>query len=1094
MNSDNYICSTTVHESFYENEEELELFYDDTLAESDVSEKDHQGRVSLNDGFVITRNTYGYLNLEYWADICGYTVEEIIHMANGKLIWRDLDQYKLGADRTVGWITREQVLRGNRIKKLQEACALNRKTGLFDEYVNLLKNNLPEEVCGEDIHINLGSTWVLSIDGFIADFVAELLKMTIPPKVTYDSYRGRWFLECKDEPNYVLNRSTYGTMDMSAARIIEHKLNARPIKVYEQIYNYVRGRNETILNKEKTLSAQEKGRKIDERFQDYCHGNRAHETLLQEAYTKQFGYGICSFDGDYLQLQDLPGEIKLYKHQKDAIAHILACRNVLLAHQVGAGKTFEYSCGIHELIRLGFAKKVIVTVPKGTLDSVYRAYVSLFPMDAVMLCSPSKEFAPANREQTLARIKEKERVVVFMAYSSFDMLTMTREYSFARKDQELQICRREIARASDFYQKMRLKTILKRMEKSVKAYKESFKDTETACFDELGIDALVVDEAHNYKNIPVDFNEDNIIGMRAKGSRKAVRMLEKVRYLQGKSGHVIFATGTPITNSMADLYILQYYLQPEQLKICNIYHFNDWINTFCAEEHNFEVDVDSKNGRFTTRFARYHNLPELMAMFSEVCDFYQGNSSEMGGPVFRGYKNIVVPKSHTQKEYIEDLAERTEAIRKHHVKRTEDNLLKITVEGRLIALDERLMKKEVSVPCEDNKVNVCTKTAYQLYDRYPNTCQLIFSDIGTPKDGFNIYDELRHELIKVGVQPDHIAFVHDAVTEKQRSKLEKDFNQGKIRILIGSTAKLGTGSNVQERLLAIHHLDVPWKPSDMVQREGRILRQGNACREVYIFRYVTECSFDAYTYQILENKQRFISQFLSGELSALHRSETDCADTVLNYAEIKALAIGNPLVKNRVEVSNQLEYARINQRQKKKELLDLEDLYKRLPHMIKKRKWLIINTESDIAYYEEHHNQVKKEERRSFGEELIALEGNILKERERLFSVYQGFSVILPPDMVHDKEYVILRRAGSNQYSVSMNGSKVMGCCQRLDYFLDHLNQVLEGHRKKLRSLMIQQKQAGQELEAGNIYDDEVNHLIEKLGIIDRMLKEGEVA
>lgn len=1081
-------------DSYFESEDLGVMYSDIPVIVSDGGELVDK-IVSLEDGFDITRNNWGYLNLEYWADITGYTVEQIIALANGKLMWREPKQVEMRADKTIGWVTREQILKGNRIQKLKEATEINKKYGQMDEVIDLLKANLPEEVAGEDIHVNMGSTWVLDIENFISEFIAELLDMTIPPKVIYDPYRGKWSIECMQEPNYVLNNFTYGTLQMDCLHIIEHKMNTKPIKVNDSVYNYETGKYDSVINKANTIAAQERGKASDVKFQDYCHGVKYNEDRLQIAFANRFGYGISRFDGSYLKLEDASKKIKLYQHQKDAVAHIMACHNVLLAHNVGSGKTYEYACGIHELMRLGLCKKGLIVVPNTTLDAAGKVYKDLFPMDNVMICRPRKEFAPANRKKTLDIIKEEENIVVFMAYSSFDMLTMTKKYAFAKKDAMLRECAMQIENAQSYSHKSKLKAMHKRMSKTVRAYKDRFVDNECAVFDELGFDAIVVDEAHNYKNISIDYSADNIVGMRCKGSKKADNMLEKVRYIQEGDGRVIFATGTPITNSLADLYTLMFYLQPEELKLCGIYHFNDWVSTFCEEEHSFEVDVDSKNCRFTTRFSRFHNLPELMAIFSEVCDFYQGDADILGLPDFNGYRDIVVKKSDEQKSYIDNLAERTEAIRNHEVNRKEDNLLKITVQGRQAALDIRLVKPEAVLVNSENKVQVCARNMARMYYAFSDKCQIAFSDISTPKDGFNIYDELKKELIRFGIKSDHVAYIHDAVSETQRSKMEKMFNDGKIRILIGSTAKLGTGSNVQERLLAVHHLDVPWRPADMVQREGRIIRQGNCCEEVYIYRYITESSFDAYTYQILENKQKFIAQFLSGSLSAVHRDESDCADTILTYAEIKALAIGNPLIKERVEISNQLEHARINQRQKRKELVDLTELQERLPEMITKRRLLISNTIADIAYYKSHKESVKKDERKSFGEELLhALKENVMHEKERLFCEYQGFDVILPRYMEYDKAYVIVKRTGSNQYTVSMDGDKVLGVCQRLDYCLDNFGKELERHKNKLRNLIAQQNQTKRDLETGNIYDDEVAALADKLMSIDEKLKEDTAA
>lgn len=838
----------------YEDEEEFGLVYQDENKE-ELSELPEEKRISIEDGFWLTRNRYGYLNLDYWASLTGYTVDQLLTLAKGKLIWRDPARFELsGGNKYAGWLPKEQFLMGNRIKKLKDAERLNISYGIFEEEIRLLKENLPDEVSGEDIHVNLGSTWVLSVDGFIAGFIAELLEMRTVPKVIYDAYRGRWSIESNDEPNYVLNNYTYGTVFMSALRIIEHKLNARPLKIYDQVPRLDGRGNDSVLNQADTLAAQEKGKLIDARFQDYCHGNKRNEELLQEAFMNQYGYGLCEFDGSHFNFKDISGKISMFKNQKDAVAHALASPNVLFADKVGSGKTIEYACSVHELLRMGLVKKALIVVPNTTLDAVYKVYTDLFPMDSVLLVRLGKEFSAARRKDTLAKMKTAGYQVIFMAYSSFDMITMTKEYAFAKKDRELRQCRIQMENAPTYQQKRKLENMFRRMQKSAKKYRQEFINSETACFDELGFDMIVVDEAHNYKNISLEYRGDNIVGFHAVGSKKADNMLEKVQYIQKQRGRVIFATGTPITNSLADLYVLQRYLQPEELKICNIYHFNDWINTFCEEETAFEIDVDSKNCRFTTRFSRFHNLTELMCMFSEVCHFYQGSAEELGLPEFNGYSNVTVKRSKEQKAYIDALADRTEAIRNH-----------------------------------------------------------------------------------------------------------------------------------------------------------------------------------------------------------------------------------------------ELEHARINQRQKKKELISLEEILFHMPARLAGKRLLIANVQSDIRYYQKHKESVKREERLSFGEELLlALKENVMQEKERYFTEYQGFDVILPRHMEVDKPYVWLKRKGSNQYSVAMNTDKVLGVCQRLDYLLDNLQKELNRHNNKLRALLKQQNQARSDIALGNMYDEEVKVLADKLKEIDEKLKEGK--
>jgi N12 class adenine-specific DNA methylase len=1073
--------------------EELDVMYEDYDIAASL-ERNNLSTVSIEDGFDITRNKFGYINLEYWAQITGYSIEQIIELCNGNLIWRDPKQIVLGADMTVGWHTKYEILTGNRIKKLKEAREIHKKYGQAGEVIKLLEDNLPDEVIGEEIYVNLGSPFLASIDGFIGEFIAKLLNMPVPPTVIHDSDTGKWKITINKKGDSVLNNITYGTPFMSAINIIKCRLNARPIKIYDNVYNRETGKDEKVLNIERTLAAEEKEKAIEARFQDYCHLDKYNERLIQEAYSDYFGYGICRFDGEYLELADISNGMKPYKHQKDAIAHILSGHNVLLAHNVGSGKTLEFSCGVHELIRLGFSKKAVIVVPNSTLDATAQAYKELFPMDNVMVCYPRTNFSPAERGRSLEKIKKEDKIVVFMPYSSFDMISLSKEYMHAKFNRRLRDCSVQIANAKTSYKLAKLYSQKKIIRKEFEKYKANFKDTKTACFDELGVDILVVDEFHNYKNITIDYCAYNsIVGMNSKGSKKADNMLDKVRFIQENNGHVIVATGTPITNSLADLYTLQYYLQPEELQKFNALHFGDWINTFCQKKNDFEVDVDSKNGRFITRFSQFHNLTELMTVFSQVCDFYQGDDIELGLPEFKGYTDVVVKMSNPLKSFIEELVKRTEAIRNHEVSRKFDNLLKITVEGRMAALDIRHFYEDAIA--KYNKVNASVKNMAELYFKYPDKCQIAFCDISTPKDSFNIYDELKKKLIEMGVGKKHIAFVHDAKTEKQRMELERLFNRGEIRILIGSTLKLGTGSNVQEKLVAIHHIDVPWRPADMVQREGRILRQGNSCEEVFIYRYITEKSFDAYTYQLLENKQRFISQFLSGSLSVVHREESDCADTVLSYAEIKALAIGNPLIKKRVEVSNELEHARINQRQKRKELSNLKEMQMNLPFRFKKCKERIAFVKSDIKYYGERKESIKKDDRIAFGEELLyAVKNNIMMEKDRYYWEYQGFKIILPKHMKADKPYVILTRNDICKYSVDMDTDKNLGVCQRLDYCLENLNKEIKVQIDKLRVLLNQRKEIDKLISEGNEYDDIITKLEDKLIQIDNELEKGKVA
>lgn len=1078
-------------DSFYEEEEDIYNYqYEDV--DSDIfSPKD----MSANDAFIYCMNEKGHVDLDYMEAISGIDIDELIEQLSGKAIYPDPEIYDKTKDYIHCFTTSYQYLRGNLIKKYEKAKELQDKYGLFDDTLNLLASAQPDKIEPEDIHMNLGSTWIPP--KYISMFIHRLLDTLVPPRIEYNDYLGRWTLEFPTDPNYVKNFYEYGTLCKSAVSIIKHALHANPVKVYDQIPR-TDGREgfDSVLNKQETLAAQQKMKLVQDAWQDFVHGNPEIEEHLQEVYMEAYGYSLSRYDGSFLQLPGLNPKVKPYNHQLDAIARIVLNRNILLAHEVGSGKTMEYMCGVHELIRMKLGNKALIVLPNTTFDSAVNTYKELYEEDSILAVYPKKHFTPAQRRATLDKIKSDEYQVIFMTYSSFDKLTLSGEYLLKKKEQRLMECRSQLNNAKIYATRRALEAEMKRLKKSVEKYKEQMDCSDTACFEMLGIDILAVDEAHNYKNISLDNTDNSIVGVHSAGSKKADNMLEKVEYIQSINGHVIFATGTPITNSMADLYVLQRYLQPEEMRLCNIYHFNEWISTFASQTHTFEVDIDSKNYRYTTRFSKFHNLPELMAMFSDICDFYQIPSGELGLPEFDGYTNVQVHKSEEQKVYIDELAKRTEAIRKHQIRRNEDNLLLITVDGRKCALDIRLVNPKANVSSETTKAGVCAVQMAKLYFENPGTTQIAFSDIGTPKDGFNIYNELKKELIGHGIPEGEIKFIHEAKTEAQRNRLEKQFNAGEIRILIGSTMKLGMGANVQEKLLAIHHLDVPWRPADMVQREGRIIRQGNTNRKVHVYRYCTEASFDAYTWQILENKQRFIAQFLSGTLSSVHRDESDCAETVLCYAEIKALAIGNPLIKERVEVANELEQVKIHYRQKHKELVSLKELLDSLPRRITQKKIMISNARSDYDFYRSKKKSISLEEREMFGEELLyALEHNVMRENDRLFSVYQEFDVILPKHMKEKKPFIVLKRKNSNSYQIKMDGDKALGCGKRIDYFLDHLEEnTINEYQKELEDLYKQKKNAELSLEGGNEFEKEVDRLTEKLAKIDERLKEDELS
>jgi len=1026
------------------------------------------------------------VDLNKMSKACGRSAEDLVIDLRGSAIFQDPaafeSEFAWRIDK--GWVTKSQYCCGNIHTKLVIAERMNKRfPGLFDANVAALRRMLPDKLSMSEIHISPGAPWVPP--KIYADFLKELLRFDKTPEVIYSRQSATWQIIPPDEAkNSVYNNMTYGTAFISAVKIFEQTMNARTVKVYDYVptthWTYDR-----VFNRVATVMAQEKQKEIILEFNRWIRASKERCTLLEERYNNSFvGYGVSTYDGDFLKLDDINPKVNLFPHQRNAVARmLLSPQNLLLAHEVGSGKTHIMCTGMHELYRKKLSHKNLIVVPKGVLKATVKTYKYLYPHDKILAVYP-KDFNPKKRMKILEKIRDEDYTAVFMAYSSFDMIVMSKDYWLTKYHRQLEEIKavsertpigpekRLLEKQRDSLQKKILDTIMDKV------------DTPWLTFDRLGIETLIVDEAHNYKNIPLQTRADNIVGMHSVGSKKCREMLEKTAQVK----KIVFATGTPLTNSLADLFVLQSYLQPEDLKFRGIESFDMWINTFAERETGLEVDIDN-NLRTVTRFSTFHNLTELMALFSTVCDFHNVDTEANELPMFAGYTDISVPRSLSQKEYIRQLAERTELIRTHQVSRTEDNLLKVTTDGRLCALDIRLVDSAFILKDKTkNKVEACAEKVYEFYIKYPGTSQIVFSDIGTPKAGFNIYDSLKYELMGLGIPENEIAYIHDATSESARERLFADVNAGRVRVIIGSTQKLGQGVNVQESLVAMHHLSIPWKPSDLVQREGRIIRRGNRCKEVFICRYITEGSFDAYSWQLLENKQRFISSFLSG--TSATRDADDVADVVLDYAEVQALAIGNPLIKRRVETANKLERTRISQRQRQRQLNDLMSIVEGAPEEIKRVRERFSVIIADMARYGNNKTSIPQEERLAFGEELLcAIAENHMRYDERMFDTYQGFEVVLPAGMDIDKPHIYIRNPEGGSYRLDMETDKALGCAMRIDHLLDGLKERADGCLAKIKELEKQAEEAKTDIETGNKYDAAVSALEEELEAIDDKLE-----
>lgn len=1080
-----------MNEYFDDNMQTFDVLYDDEIW-SAGEEQDGQPNCSAEDALILSINRFGRVNLPFMAEISGKTEVELISALEGRMIWKDPSCYD-PAEPCKGWVTEMQYAVGNIHRLLEDARMKNDSTGLFDSNIELLTSRLPEMPPAEEIVIMLGATWVPA--EHYLKFIGDLLDMSEDAiELSYDDYFMKWILKGKASYSFLRNTSTYGTVRMPALKIIERTMNAGAVKVYDRFEDPVTGEEKSVINRQETTAAQEKQRLIMDEFQEWL---RSHPEILSELhdiYSEKFCYRVPQYDGFSLSFPGMNPGIRLYSHQKAAIARIvLSPDNVLLNHEVGAGKTYVMAAGIHERLRMGISRKALFVVPNAVLDATVQSFGELYPDDVVDAVYPS-DFVPAKRGEVLDRIRDTESGVFIMASSSFDFIDMSGCFYLEKIEDEIRACRAECDATRDYSRKISLMNRLTTLSKERDKFSNEYVDKETDCFDVLGIDLLVVDECHNYKNIKIGSME-TVAGLSTKGSKKACRMLEKCDFVREGGGKIVFATGTPLTNSMAELYVLQRYLQPMDLEILKVKRFNDWVNTFSTMHTEFEVDPTAASFRFMTRFDSFHNLPELMSIFGNVCDFYSIDRKELGLPDFNGFRNVTVPRSEAQKEYIDEIAERSARLHSERVSRKEDNYLKITSDGRKCALDIRLVTPDADEEKGSiNKVSAAVSVIRRIYEEYPGMTQAVFCDMSTPSDKFNVYDETRRLLMEQGIPGTEIAFIHDGKNERGRKKILRDFNAGTIRILLGSTAKLGTGVNIQERLVAVHHLDAPWKPADLTQRDGRAIRQGNCNKEVFIYRYVTEASFDAYTWQILENKQKFIASFFSGNLDASKRSERDIGETILDYAEIKALAIGNPLIKERVEVNIKLSRARSASYRRIQELRRYQELLSLIPVKCELLRKQSAEVEKDIRCSRRRKGPANKEDKERIGYAILSAiwMGTRCSKEEILFS-YRGFKVIVPGGLKPDKPYILLTRDRQTSYRVEMKDAKAAGCCTRMDNVLNSLEDRRQDIEAKISSYESMLRDAKEQIRAGNPMDTEVNSLKEQLDSIDEELgKENE--
>ena len=892
------------------------------------------------------------VDIDYMAELTGKTKETVKEELASVIFQNPL---------TDQWETADEYLSGNVREKLSVARSYAENHPEYQVNVAYLEQVMPKDLEASDIEVRLGATWI--DPKYIEDFMREtfqtpdyLFSRNVMG-IQYSDVTGLWNVKGKNaDYGNTLANMTYGTSRANAYKILEDSLNLKDVRIYDTVVED--GKEKRVLNKKETTLAAQKQEAIREAFKDWIFRDPERRADLVKVYNERFNSTRPrEYDGSHLQFPGMTPDIELKPHQKNAVAHVLYGDNTLLAHCVGAGKTFEMTASAMELKRLGLAQKSLFVVPNHLTEQWASDFLRLYP-GANILAATKKDFEPANRKKFCSRIATGDYDAVIIGHTQFEKIPLSQERQVAILERQIDEITEAIAQAkADRGERYTIKQMEKSkkqlMTKLDKLNDQSRKDN-VVTFEQLGVDRLFVDESHSYKNLFLYTKMRNVAGIAQTEAQKSQDMFNKCQYLDELTGGkgVTFATGTPISNSMTELYTNMRYLQYSTLQKLGLGQFDSWAANFGDTQTAIELAPEGTGYRAKTRFAKFFNLPELISLFKESADIQTPDMLKLPVPEAE-YENVTLKPSEAQKEMVQSLVDRAERVRNRMVDSSVDNMLKITNDGRKLALDQRLMND--MLPDDPNsKSSVCVEKAFQIWEQTADkrSAQLIFCDLSTPKgDGtFNVYEDIRDKLIAKGVPPEEIAFIHDANTETRKAELFGKVRSGQVRFLLGSTQKMGAGTNVQDRLIALHHLDVPWRPSDIEQQEGRILRQGNTNPKVKIFRYVTEGTFDAYSWQLIENKQKFIGQIMTSKSPV--RSCEDIDEAALTYAEVKALATGNPYIKEKMDLDIQVSKLKLMKANHTSQKYRLEDnIAKNYPQQISALKERIAGMKADIATY-----------------------------------------------------------------------------------------------------------------------------------------------
>ena len=1036
------------------------------------------------------------VDLPYMEQLTGKPKEEIIKDLQGVI-------FRIPAAEPAQYVTADEYLSGNVRAKLITAEAAAKENPEFAVNAQALRQVIPQDLSAAEISVRLGTTWIPQED--IQRFVMELLTPSSYAasriKVRYTPINGDWFIENKSSDyGNVKADSTYGTKRASAYRIIEDTLNLRDTRIFDYVYDE-NGNRKAVFNAKETTAAQAKQEVIKQAFQDWIWKDPERRNRLVRYYNDTFNsVRPREYDGSHITFGGISPEITLRPHQVNAIAHILYGGNTLLAHKVGAGKTFEMVAAAQESKRLGLCNKAMFVVPNHLVGQWASEYLRLYP-SANILVTRKQDFETGNRKKFCSRIATGDYDAVIIGHSQFEKIPMSIERQREQLERKLDDIERGIddvqaSKGEQFTVKQLMKT-----RKGIKAKLDKLNDTKrkdtVIDFEQLGIDRIFIDESHFYKNLYLYTKMRNVGGIAQTEAQKSSDLFLKCRYLDEITGNrgTVFATGTPISNSMVELYSVQRYLQYDTLLRNGLQHFDSWASTFGETVTALELAPEGTNYRAKTRFAKFFNLPELMLMFREVADIQTADMLKLPVPKVN-YHNIKTKPSEIQSEMVASLAKRAEKVRARLVEPNVDNMLKITNDGRKLALDQRMI--DPMLPDDPNsKVNACIDNVYRIWEDYADTkaAQLVFCDLSTPKnDGtFNVYDDMREKLIARGIPAEQIRFIHEATTDAQKKELFAKVRSGEVRVLLGSTQKMGAGTNVQNRLIAIHNLDCPWRPSDLEQRQGRIERQGNMFPEVEVYRYVTEQTFDAYLYQLVESKQKFISQIMTSKSPV--RSAEDVDEVALSFAEVKMLATGDERFKEKMDLDIQVSKLKVLKQSYLSEHYDLEDrILKHFPQTIAEYEQRIVCYQADTALTEQHKPQGEEKfcpmtlrgisytEKAAAGEMLLAICKEYPLSAPIEIGSYRGFKMKIFYDTVGT--HYCLNLCGQAKYKVEL-GSDPLGNLTRIENELAKLPARLEAAQIKLAETIEQLETAKVEVQKPFTFEEELKEKSERLNALN---------